>query len=34
MMVWGKEGYDPIAAAKESYAAITRAFQEAGVERD
>jgi len=33
MMVWGKEGYDPIAAAKESYAAITRAFAEAGVER-
>jgi len=33
MMVWGKEGYDPLAAARESYAAITKAFAEAGVER-
>jgi sugar phosphate isomerase/epimerase len=34
MMVWGQEGYDPLAAAKESYAAITKAFSEAGVPRD
>ena len=34
MMVWGKDGYDPLAAAKESYAAITKAFNEAGVPRD
>jgi inosose dehydratase len=34
MMVWGKEGYDPLAAARESYAAITKAFTEAGVRRD
>jgi len=33
MMVWGKEGYDPLAAARESYAAITKAFAEAGVMR-
>ena len=33
MMVWGKEGYDPIAAAEESYRAITDAFAGAGVER-
>jgi inosose dehydratase len=33
MMVWGQEGYDPLAAARESYAAITKAFEEAGVLR-
>ena len=34
MMIWGKEGYDPIAAAQKSYAAITDAFEKAGVPRD
>ena len=33
MMVWGAQGYDPMVAAKESYTAITRAFETAGVPR-
>lgn len=32
-MVWGKEGYDPVAAAEKSYRNLTRAFEQAGVER-
>lgn len=32
-MVWGKDDYDPEAAARKSYAAITGAFEAAGVER-
>ncbi|MGQ9732519.1 MAG: sugar phosphate isomerase/epimerase family protein [Candidatus Zipacnadales bacterium] len=32
-MVWGQTGYDPFAAAKFSYASITKAFGAAGVER-
>ena len=31
--VWGQEGYDPIAAARQCYATLDGAFQEAGVPR-
>lgn len=33
-MVWGKDGYDPRAAAEKSYDAISGAFEAAGVERE
>lgn len=33
VQVWGKEGYDPFAAAALSYASLDRAFREAGVPR-
>jgi len=32
-MVWNQKGYDPVAAARECYAAIAPAFQKAGVQR-
>jgi len=33
MMVWGAEGYDPVAAAQYSYDTLSNAFAEAGVVR-
>lgn len=31
--IWGRDDYDAAAAARSSYASMTRAFAEAGVER-
>ena len=33
-MVQRRPGYDPLAAAEQSYRVLARAFEEAGLERD